>query len=197
MAAHARRPATYADLLALPEDVRAEIIDGHIVTMPGALPRHSKSQRAIGSFIGRPFDDDDGSGGPGGWWIFLEIDIQLGPNVVRPDLAGWRRERLPDPGDVRPILVAPDWICEILSPSNTAHDRVTKRRIYARHQVRHYWIVDPIARTLETLTLEGERWVDAGTFDDSETARVPPFEAVELPIGRLFLPRSEANDPQP
>lgn len=189
MADPAVRSVTYADLLALPDDVRAEILNGELTTLPAPRPRHSKPQGAIRRFIGGPFDDDDGFGGPGGWWIFVEVDIELGDSIVRPDLAGWRRERLPKP-DVRPITVAPDWICEILSESTEARDRVTKRRIYAQHGVNHYWIVDPVARTLEAFALEGPRWVDAGSFDEHATARAPPFEAVDLPVGRLFLPRS-------
>jgi Uma2 family endonuclease len=185
----AERLASYADLLELPEDVRAEILAGRIVTTPAPLPKHSKAQRALGGFIGRPYDDDDGHGGPGGWWIFVEVDVQLGPHdVVRPDLAGWRRERLPDPGEQRPIAISPDWICEVLSPSTAVHDRVTKRDLYARHGVAHYWIVDVEARTLEAFSLEGGRWVLRGNHDDDDTARIPPFEEVELIIGRLFLP---------
>jgi len=183
-----RRAATYEELLALPEGVRAELIDGEVVVAPAPRPRHSKPQGALRNFLGGPFDDDDGHGGPGGWWIFVEVDVKLGAHVVRPDLAGWRRERLPEP-DVRPIEVAPDWICEILSESNAAHDRVTKRHIYAEHGVRHFGLVDPDARTLEALTLEAGRWVDAGSFDDTARARIAPFEAVELDIGRLFLPK--------
>jgi Uma2 family endonuclease len=184
----AQRPATYEDLLHLPEDVRAEIIGGQIVALPSPRPRHSKPQRALGRFIGGPFDDDDGHGGPGGWWIFVEVDVKLGEHVVRPDLSGWRRERLPDP-DLRPIPLVPDWICEVLSESNEAHDRVTKRRVYAEQGVAYYWIVDPEARTLEAFVLEAGRWVDAGSFDESAVARIAPFELVELPVGRLFLPK--------
>ncbi len=194
MANPVRPIPTYADLLALPEGERAEILDGHVVTAPAPRPRHSRPQRALGRFIGGPFDDDDGFGGPGGWWIFVEVDVLLGPHVVRPDLSGWRRERLPEP-DQRPIAVTPDWVCEILSASDPARDRVTKRRIYAEHGVLHYWIVDPDARTLEASSLEAGRWVDAGSFDDSETARIAPFEAVELPVGRLFLPRPPEESP--
>ncbi len=189
MANAARRPATYADLEALPEGVHAEIIGGEILTFPAPLPKHSKPQGSLRRFIGGPFDDDDGFDGPGGWWIFLEVDIAFGIDFVRPDLSGWRRERLPNPGDERPITVVPDWICEVLSPTNEAHDRLTKRRLYARYGVRHYWIVDPQTRLLEAYSLEGERWVDAGTFGDVDIARIPPFEAVELPVGRLFLPK--------
>jgi Uma2 family endonuclease len=184
----ARKRAQYEDLAALPSEVRAEIIDGEIATLPAPRPRHSKPQGALRRFIGGPFDDDDGFGGPGGWWIFVEVDVQLGDDVVRPDLSGWRRERLIEP-DTRPIAVVPDWICEVLSESNEAHDRVTKRALYAKHGVAHYWIVDPEALTLEALTLERGRWVDAGSFDVSATARIAPFESIELPVGRLFLPR--------
>jgi Uma2 family endonuclease len=185
----ASRLATYADLFNLPDDVHAEIIDGQIVTLPSPRPRHSKAQRALGRFVGGPFDDDDGFGGPGGWWIFIEVDIEFGRHVVRPDLSGWRRERLVEP-DVRPIRVAPDWVAEVLSESNEAHDRVTKRRVYAEHGVSHYWIIDPEARTLEAFTLDHGRWVDAGSFDESAVARIAPFESVELPVGRSFLPKT-------
>ncbi len=182
------RAATYADLLALPVDVRAEIVDGQIVTMPSPRPRHSNSARALGRFVGGPFHDDDGFGGPGGWWILLDVDVQFGNDVFRPDVSGWRRPRLPDP-DLRPIPVVPDWICEVLSPSNQAHDRVTKRRKYAAYGVAHYWILDPEERTLEALTLVDGKWVDAGSFDETAVARIVPFDAVEIPVGRLFLPR--------
>jgi Uma2 family endonuclease len=189
----AARQATYADLLALSEDVHAEILGGQIVTLPAPLPKHSKAQGALRRFVGGPFDDDDGYGGPGGWWIFVEVDVQLEAHeVVRPDLSGWRRQRLPDPGDRRPIDVAPDWICEVLSPTTTVRDRTTKRELYARHGVRHYWLVDPEARTLEVFELLDGRWLLFGAYEESTTTvRVPPFEAIELPIGRLFLPRSE------
>lgn len=189
MAARVPKLATYADLLTLPDDVRAEILAGQITTAPAPLPRHSKVQRALGSFIGRPFDDDDGHGGPGGWWIFVEVDIQLGPHdVVRPDLAGWRRERLRNPGDQRPIEVVPDWICELVSPSTAALDRVTKNQLYAARGVGHYWIVDADVRTLEAYELNAGRWILAGAFGEDATARIPPFAEIELAVGRLFLP---------
>ncbi|GMV18530.1 MAG: hypothetical protein AMXMBFR56_67540 [Polyangiaceae bacterium] len=192
----AARLARFEDLVALGDDVRAEIVDGQVVTSPAPLPRHSRAQRALGRFIGGPYDDDDGRGGPGGWWIFVEVDVELAAHdVVRPDLAGWRRERLPQPGRVRPIRVVPDWVCEVASASTAAHDRVTKRALYARHEVRHYWLVDPEARTLEALELAGDRWVELGAWDESARARVAPFQDVELEIGRLFLPRDA--DPEP
>lgn len=191
MSQPAPRLATYEDLLGLPEDARAEVVGGELTMSPAPLPKHSKVQRAIGRFVGGPFDDDDGHGGPGGWWIFVEVDVRLGPHdIVRPDLAGWRRVRLADPGTLRPIDVVPDWVCEVLSPSTASRDRVTKSRLYAEHGVRHYWVVDADARTLEAFELSHERWLLVGTYGDDAVARVPPFAEIELPIGRLFLPRT-------
>jgi len=190
MAPLAKKLATYEDLLAYPEDARVELIHGSIVTAPAPLPRHAKAQGSLRSFVGGPYDDDDGFGGPGGWWIFPEVDVRLNlHNVVRPDLAGWRRERLADPGALRPIDVVPDWICEILSPTSVSRDRVEKRALYAESGVAHYWLVDPEARTLEAQRLEGDSWILTGSYDDTATARIAPFEEVELAVGRLFLPR--------
>lgn len=190
MADPAKRKATWEDLLAYPEDVRVEILGGEIHTAPAPLPRHSKSQGSLRRFVGGPFDDDDGVGGPGGWWIFVEVDVRLDPHeIVRPDLSGWRRERLPSPGDVRPIDVVPDWVCEVTSPSTASRDRVTKRDLYRRFGVPYYWMVDPEARTLEALKRDGDRWVELGAWDDTATVRVEPFEAIELEVGRLFLPK--------
>src|SRR5258708_4967002 len=127
MATPAPRRATYADLQALPEGTRGEVLAGAVVVSPAPLPRHSKAQGVTRRFVGGPFDDDDGRGGPGGWWIFVEVDIALGPHdIVRPDLSGWRRERLSQPGSKRPIDVVPDWACEVLSPATASRDRVQK-----------------------------------------------------------------------
>lgn len=189
MSIPAGKLATYDDLFRLPDDVRPEIIAGQIVTSPAPLPRHSRVQRALGRFVRGPFDDDDGRGGPGGWWIFVEVDVRLTPHdAVRPDLASWGRERLPRPGNARPIDVVPDWICQIASPSTAARDRATKRALYAKHGVRHHWIVDPNARTLEALELSDGRWVEVGAYDDRAAARIAPFSEIVLEVGRLFLP---------
>lgn len=194
MVSPAPRLATYEDLLGLPEDVRAEIIQGEIVTVPSPLPRHSKARGAARRFLGGPFDDDDGRGGPGGWWIFVEVDVALGRHdIVRPDLTGWRRERLSKPGGVRPIPVVPDWVCEIISPSTATRDRVTKRNLYARAGIPHYWLIDPDARILEALVLRDGIWTEAGVFDETHVERIPPLEPVELEVARLFLPR-DADD---
>jgi len=187
--------ATYADLLALPADARAEIVGGAIVLLPAPRPRHLKVQGALRRFLGGPYDDDDGFGGPGGWWIFGEVDVRFERHeTVRADLAGWRRVRLPDP-DQRPIDVVPDWICEVLSASNVARDRVEKRALYARAGVAHYWLVDPDARTVEALALQGAQWLEAGAWTDGARVRIAPFDEVELDISRLFLPRATAETP--
>jgi len=188
----ARKVATYADLAALPEGEFAELRGGEIVTQPAPRPRHGRTQRVLGSVLGGPFDDD-GFGGPGGWWIFIEVEVRLGSEVVRPDLVGWRGARLVDT-DQRPFDVVPDWTCEVIAPSTASRDRVYKRRLYAKHGVAHYWIVDPHARTLEALELNVGTWRDAGTFDDTAIARAAPFEATEVAVGRLFLPRTSAPE---
>jgi Uma2 family endonuclease len=194
MATPQRKLATYADLLALPQDTRAEVLGGDVVLSPAPLPRHSKAQGSARRFLGGPFDDDDGHGGPGGWWIFVEVDVMLGPHdIVRPDLAGWRRDRLSQPGRVRPIEVVPDWVCEVLSPSTAARDRITKRRLYAQAGIPFYWLIDPELRAVEALALRDGAWVELGVFDETACARIAPFEAIELEIGRLFLPK-EADE---
>ena len=188
----ARQLATYEDVLALPEGVHAEVLAGTLVVPPAPLPRHSRAQGALRSFVGRAFDDDDGRGGPGGWWIFVEVDVRLDRHdIVRPDLAGWKRERLVSPWDTRPIDVIPDWIAEVVSPSNAAQDRVDKRGLYARHGVAFYWIVDPAARTLEALRLDASTggWLEVGAYGDESVARILPFDAIELEVGRLFAPK--------
>ncbi len=187
----AKKRATYEDLLKGPTDARAEIVGGEISVTPSPLPKHSRVQRTLGRFVGGPYDDDDGRGGPGGWWILLEVDVRLAEHdAVRPDISGWRRSRLIDPWDARPIDVVPDWVCEVLSPGNAAHDRVTKRRLYAEHGVAHYWIVDPEARTLEALRLDGQSWVEVGSYGDGDTSSIEPFADIELELSRLFPPRA-------
>jgi Uma2 family endonuclease len=190
----ARKLATWDDLLRLPEDVRAEVVAGVLLSPPAPLPRHARAQGALRRFLGGPFDDDHGRGGPGGWWILLEVDVRFGHHdIVRPDLSGWLRDRLPQPWDVRPIDVVPDWVAEVLSRSNAAHDRVRKRELYARAGVPYYWIIDPDACTLEALRLDPvtRAWIEVGAYDGTSTARIAPFDAVELEVQRLFPPRAD------
>lgn len=188
----AKRFATYDDLLDLPEETRAEILDGEIIVSPPFSPGHSNAHAELTHLLRGSFGGGDGRGGPGGWWIFIELDIRLGRHqIVRPDLSGWRRERLPDPWEMRPIDIAPDWVCEIVSPSNPTRDRVTKRRIYAECDIAYYWIVDPEARLLEALKLTREGWHEVGVYDEEAKVRIAPFDAIELEVGRLFPPRKK------
>lgn len=181
--------ATYDDLLALPEGVHAEVIAGQLATFTGPLPEHSRAAGSLSRFIGGPFDQDHGRGGPGGWWILGEVDVRFTPHdIVRPDVSGWRRERLREPWGQRPIDVVPDWMCEILSPSNAAYDRVTKAALYAKHGVSFYWMIDPAERVLEAFKHVDGFWLRLGSYDDTAVARVAPFEDVELEVALLFPP---------
>jgi Uma2 family endonuclease len=175
-----RRPATYADLEALPEHVTGEIIDGTLYAWPRPRPRHSLAAIRLGSDLDLPFGR--GRGGPGGWWILSEPELRLDRQVVVPDLAGWRRERMSEPPATVGIHVAPDWICEILSPTTARLDRKRKKQIYAEHGVLHLWLVDPALRTLEVYRLTQGRWLEIATFIDDDVARVEPFDAVELSL---------------
>ena len=127
-----------------------------------------------------------GRGGPGGWWIVDEPELHLDGDVLVPDLAGWRQERMPDRPSGAFIDLTPDWICEILSPSTSRLDRIHKLPIYAREGVRHAWLVDPIARTLEVFRLEGGRWTLIGAHGDEPTVRAEPFDAVDLDLLALW-----------
>lgn len=182
--ARARRPATYEDLLAVPDHLVAEIVDGQLYTSPRPAPRHADASSGLGGALRGPFDR--GRGGPGGWRILDEPELHLGPDVLVPDLAGWRRERLPVLPDDSYFTVAPDWICEVVSPSTAALDRVRKLGVYTRESVSHAWLVDPVAQTLEVLRLESSRWFIVGTFAGATAVRVEPFEAIEWNLTDLW-----------
>jgi hypothetical protein len=181
----AQRPATYEDLLAVPDHLVAEILEGELHTTPRPAPRHAAASSAMGGMLWGPFDS--GRGGPGGWRILFEPELHLGPDdIVVPDLAGWRRERLPRLPDEAFFRLAPDWVCEVVSPTTVAVDRVKKLRIYARERVSHAWLVDPLARTLEVLRLESDRWTIAGTWAGPAALRAEPFEAIDIDLTLLW-----------
>jgi len=183
----ARRRATYEDLLQVPDRLIAEIIDGELITSPQPAVPHARAAFAISQDIG-PFDRlPGGPSGYDGWWILFEPELHLGPDIIVPDLAGWRRTRMPVLQDVPYTELAPDWVCEIVSPSTVRVDRIQKMTLYAREHVRHLWLVDPLARTLEVYRLEGPRWVVVGTQGDAEVVRAEPFEAIELDLSRWWL----------
>lgn len=187
MAATQRCDATFADLAALGDAVRAEIIHGAIVEKAGPTMEHGRSQRGLGGFLGRRYDRPPGSRWPGGWWIGCEVDVEYGTHeVFCHDLVGWRRDRVGACPQGRPVRTRPDWVCEMLSPSNEFRDLVDKMFVLQRIGVPHYWIGNPEARTLVV-----HRWDPGGylitlTAAAGHIVRAEPFDAVELPIDVLF-----------
>lgn len=180
------RPAAYADIEALPPHVVGEIAFGVLHTHPRPSPRHARAAGVIGVELGGPYDF--ARGGPGGWLFLPEPELHLGPHVIVPDVAGWRRERLPSLPHSAAIETPPDWVCEVLSPSTQRFDRTDKLAIYAAFAVGHCWYVDPLARTLEVLARLNDKWLISATFKDAEPVTAPPFEAHTFPLDVLWSP---------
>lgn len=178
------RTATYEDILRLPENMVGEIVNGELVVSPRPGPRHALASSSLGIEIGGPFSR--GRGGPGGWIILDEPELHLGPQVLVPDLAGWRRERMPALPDTAWFTLAPDWVCEVLSPSTAIVDRTPKQHIYREQGVPWLCFVDPAARTIEVLSRAEQHWILAGSFGGSGERRIPPFDAVPIDVGALW-----------
>jgi Uma2 family endonuclease len=187
-----KRRATYADLEAVPDHLVAEIIFGSLETHPRPSPQHATASLALGSELAGPFQK--GIGGPGGWIFMTEPELHLGPHVVVPDLAGWRRERMPAMPKTAFVDGAPDWVCELLSPGTEKLDRGPKRRIYASFKVGHLWHLDPVAKLLEVFALRDGQWVLFESFADGDLVRAPPFEAAEFAIASLWPLDPSANE---
>ena len=188
--------ATLADWLAIPEERRAELIDGRLVysALPG--PRHGRIQGSFFGALGPRFDRRGGDRErPGGWWFSLEVDLEIGGIGCRPDVLGWRRDRfprLPTP-DARGVVVdVPDWICEVLSPSTANLDTGRKREAYHRAGVGHYWLADPERRSLTVLRRLAEGYVIAAVATPGERIRAEPFDAVELDLDEVFAVEDDA-----
>jgi Uma2 family endonuclease len=179
-----RRPATYADLEALPEHLVGELIGGVLYVTSRPAPPHAQAASLLGGMLSGPFNL--GQGGPGGWRLLDEPGLRLGEDVLVPDLAGWRRERLPVLPRTAEITVPPDWVCEVLSPSTKEHDRLRKLPLYALAGVQHMWLVDPGHQTLEVYRLEGSSYQLLVTHAGAERVRAEPFEALELALGLLW-----------
>jgi Uma2 family endonuclease len=182
------RPATYADLEALPPGVKGEIIDGVLHTQPRPRSRHANVGLMLGGDLQSTFQRGR-YGGPGGWWILLEPGIEVLPRSPEfsPDVAGWRHARMPQlPPPKEPIRVVPDWICEILSPSTRRYDLRVKRTFYAEIGVGHLWYLDLEARTLSVSRLHEGRWLELGVYGANEKIRAEPFEAVELDMAEWW-----------
>ena len=176
--------ATYQDVLDAPAHRVAEIVDGTLHTHPRPAMPHARASSSLGVKIGGPFDYD--AGGPGGWWIIDEPELHLGEDILVPDLAGWRRERMPEYPDTAYVTLAPDWVCEVLSPSTRKLDLHGKRPVYAREGVRHLWLVDPSDRTLETFELREGQWVLIASAKDDDPVCLRPFDAVTFSLADLW-----------
>ena len=179
-----RGRATYQDVLDAPAHLVAEIINGTLHTHPRPAPAHTIASSFLEIELGAPFSK--GRGGPGGWWILNEPELHLGDEVLVPNLAGWRRERTPEPPDTAYFSVAPDWVCEVLSASTRRVDLQEKRPAYAREGVGHLWLIEPTDRTLEAFELREGEWVLIGCAKDDEAVSIRPFEAITFSLGDLW-----------
>ena len=182
-----QEPPLYDRLLALPQNLVGEIINGELYTQPRPAGPHALACSALQIEVGSAYHF--GRGGPGGWWIIVEPEIHFirDTEVLVPDIAGWRREGLPKIPDDQRFEVLPNWVCEVLSPSTAKKDRVEKMPVYARYGVAFLWLVDPLARTLETYELQEGKWIVGGMFKDDDTVRVAPFQAITLVLSELWI----------
>jgi Uma2 family endonuclease len=184
MAEPAKKIATYADIEALPPHVTGEIIYGNLVTHPRPTPRHATAHNALGSELTGPFQT--GRGGPGGWVFMTEPEMHIGGHILVPDIAGWRREKMPDMPSKAYVEIAPDWVCEILSESTEDYDRKDKREIYGKLGVSHIWLLDPRSKVLEVFQLTAGHWMLIGTYKGHDGVKAPPFNAIEFSLGALW-----------
>ena len=186
-----KRRATYADLEAVPEHLVAEILHGRLVTHPQPTGEHGEVHFSLGLLIGAVYRQ--GIGTRGGWRFINEPELHFNGDVAVPELAGWRIERLPvppAPDPLKPVKIrlAPDWVCEVLSPSTEKYDRGDKRDIYAEGGVRYLWLVDPRIETLEAFEFISRRWTLIGTYQTDAVFRAAPFEDLEINLGQLWPP---------
>jgi Uma2 family endonuclease len=186
MAEPAKREATYEDLFDISQNMTGEIIHGELVVTPRPSRRHVYTSSALGGKLMPPYQFGEGNG-PGGWIIIIEPEIGLGRDILVPDLAGWKRERFPISEDHNWISVAPDWVCEVLSPGTAKTDKTDKMPIYAQYEIPYLWFIDPIAKTMDVFRLESGKWVVVGLFVESDKIRVAPFPEAEIDLGALWL----------
>jgi Uma2 family endonuclease len=181
----ANRPATRGDLEKLPDNVVGEILCGELHVSPRPASRHALACTMLGVDLGSTFHGPKRPGG-GGWWILDEPELELGEDIVVPDLAGWRRERLPVLPDVAAFTIAPDWICEVMSPSTARVDRMLKLPIYFNAGVKHAWLLDPLAESVDVFRHTPDGWLLVTTVGAAERVRIEPFEIAEIDLARLW-----------
>jgi Uma2 family endonuclease len=179
------KPATYEDLLKVPEHLVAEIVDGELFTSPRPASRHANATGML--FVALVRRLQRGEGCPAEWWFLLEPELHLGPDVLVPDIAGWRKEHMPRVPDVAWFDLAPDWICEVVSVRTARLDRIRKLPRYAGHGVPHAWFVDPVAESVEVYRRQGEHMLLLSTHEGHEPLRAEPFESCELDLSDLWL----------
>jgi Uma2 family endonuclease len=184
MAITKTKPATYADIEALPPHVVGEILFGQLVTQPRPARPHTISASSLGYMVTGPYKY--GKGGPGGRIIIDEPELHLGPHVLVPDIAGWHAERLLGKTNASWFDVPADWVCEVLSDSTIKYDRVDKSRIYATYGVTHVWHLDPVAKFLEVFLRQGENWLRTHTFVAEDDVIAPPFESAVFKLAELW-----------
>jgi Uma2 family endonuclease len=176
--------ATYDDLLNVPGHLVAELINGQLITSPRPAPPHALVASSLGADLHGPFHR--GRGGPGGWILLDEPELHLNGDVLVPDIAGWRRERMPALPQTSAFELAPDWVCEVLSPSTAAVDRTAKVPIYAREGVVHVWLIDPLAQTLEALRLDNGGYRIIGAWSGDAVVHCEPFDALGIALNELW-----------
>ena len=176
--------ATYQNVLDAPAHRVAEIVDGALYTQPRPAPPHAVASSCLGGELTGPFAH--GRGGPGGWWIIDEPELHLGEDILVPDLAGWRRERMADLPDTAYFTIAPDWVCEVLSASTRRLDLHGKRPVYAREGVGYLWLVDPADRTLEAFELHEGQWLLIASAKDDDPVSIRPFDAITFNLSDLW-----------
>lgn len=176
--------ATYDDLFTIPDNLVAEIIHGKLHTSPRPAPIHARASSSLGDELVSPYDK--GRNGPGGWWILDEPELHLESHILVPDLAGWRRERLPRLPEGAYFELPPDWVCEVLSPSTAALDRTQKMPIYAEFGVSYLWLIDPDIKTLEAYELQDGRWSLLKTLSDDVAVSIAPFDATTFSLADLW-----------
>ena len=179
-----KKDATYADLCAVPENFVAEILEGELYAFPRPAIPHAHVAAVLGGELMGPFHR--GRNGPGGWLILDEPELHFGNDVLVPDIAGWRRERLPIRPDAAHLTLAPDWLCEVLSPSTETVDRTKKLKVYAREGVGNVWLLDPLLERFEVLRLESQRWSLVAVHEGEAVVRAEPFAAIELELAALW-----------
>lgn len=185
MSVPAEKFATYEDLFDLPDHIVGEIIHGQLITHPRPAPKHAVASSAVGGELVSLFQK--GRGGPGGWWILDEPELHLDRHILVPDLAGWRRERLPTMPETAYFTLPPDWVCEVLSPSTARVDRADKMPIYAAQSIPFLWLIDPDLHTLEVFVLNEGRWVLEKVYQENDAVSACPFEAVSFALGDLWV----------